>query len=122
MSGAGLGFDISGLPPAIHPTDGRRSAEVENARRLACTFAGLDKLNRPRPEVLGVSLRHRMPPHVAAEIPNLICEPKGIPRALRFTSTGNRSNGALGARSTQDIGLVAAPYRCLKPAPRQMQM
>src|SRR6516225_1509285 len=92
MSGAGLGFDISGLPPAIHPTDGRRSAEVENARRLACTFAGLDKLNRPRPEVLGVSLRHRMPPHVAAEIPNLICEPKGIPRALRFTSTGNRSS------------------------------
>src|SRR6516162_9531001 len=79
MSGAGLGFDISGLPPAIHPTDGRRSAEVENARRLACTFAGLDKLNRPRPEVLGVSLRHRMPPHVAAEIPNLICEPKGTP-------------------------------------------
>src|SRR6516165_11318988 len=91
MSGAGLGFDISGLPPAIHPTDGRRSAEVENARRLACTFAGLDKLNRPRPEVLGVSLRHRMPLHVAAEIPNLICESKGTPRALRFTSTGNRS-------------------------------
>ena len=33
-----------------------------------------------------------------------------------------KANGALGARSTQDIGLVAAPYRCLKPAPRQMQM
>jgi hypothetical protein len=62
---AELDLNVSGLPPAIHPSDRRRSAEVENARGLACAFAGLDKLNRTHPEILG-SLCHRMPLHVAA--------------------------------------------------------
>src|SRR5215472_2680114 len=79
VSRAGLGLDVAGLPPAIHPPDRRRSAEVENARHLACTFAGLDKFNRTHPEVLGVSLRHRLPLQVLPGTPNLICETKGIP-------------------------------------------
>jgi hypothetical protein len=31
----GFGLDVSGLPPAIHPSDRDRSAEIENARGLA---------------------------------------------------------------------------------------
>src|SRR5262249_39050038 len=62
MTGAGLGLDVPGLPPAIHPPDCRRNAEIENARCLACALAGLDKLDRAHPEVLGVSLRHRVSP------------------------------------------------------------
>src|SRR5262249_32643800 len=60
VPGAGLGLDVSGLPPAIHPSDRGRSAEIENARSLACAFAGLDKLNRTHPEILRISLCHRM--------------------------------------------------------------
>src|SRR5262245_5151634 len=67
VTGAGLGLDASGLPPAIHPPDRRRNAEIENARRFARALAGLDKLDRAYPEVLGVPLRHRMPPPLPLE-------------------------------------------------------
>src|SRR5690606_10158838 len=64
VAGAWLGLDASGLPPPIHPPDRSRNAEIENARRLASALAGLDKLNCTHPEVLGVSLRHRLPPQL----------------------------------------------------------
>src|SRR5262249_3680488 len=59
VAGAGLGLHASGLPPSIHPSDGRRDAEVQDARHLTSALASLDKLNRTHPEVFGVSLRHR---------------------------------------------------------------
>ena len=34
---------------------------------LACALAGLDKLDRAHPEVLGVSLRHRLSPQLPSE-------------------------------------------------------
>src|SRR6202163_3434152 len=45
--------------PALDPADCGRGAETEHPRRLPSALAVFDKRDRPRPEVLRVSLRHR---------------------------------------------------------------
>src|SRR6202163_2045948 len=45
--------------PALDPADCCRGAETEHPRRFSSALAVFDKRNRPRPEVLRVSLRQR---------------------------------------------------------------
>src|SRR5882757_1818946 len=45
--------------PALDPADCGRGAKTEHPRRLPSALAVFDKRDRPRPEVLRVSLRHR---------------------------------------------------------------
>jgi predicted ATP-dependent protease len=64
LSATGLGIDTACLPLAVDPADRRRGAEVENARCFAGALTRLDDLDRTHPEVLRVSLRHRLPPQL----------------------------------------------------------
>jgi len=78
--------------PAFDPADRGRSAETKHPRRFPSALAVFDKRDRPHPEVLRVSLRHRQTSPLLPKQPNLICVPVGTPLPFRFTSTENRSS------------------------------
>src|SRR6202790_676785 len=79
MAGAGLGLDAAGRRPALDPADRRRGTDVEQTCRLPRTVTLLDDRDDPPPQVFRVSLRHRAPPPLSSEEPNLICAPEGTP-------------------------------------------
>src|SRR6202163_3517329 len=79
MAGAGLGLDAAGRRPALDPADRRRGTDVEQTCRLPRTVTLLDDRDDPHPQVFRVSLRHRAPPPLSLEEPNLICAPEGTP-------------------------------------------
>src|ERR1700674_3551763 len=79
MAGAGLGLDAAGRRPALDPADRRRGTDVEQTCRLPRTVTLLDDRDDPHPQVFRVSLRHRAPPSLSLEEPNLICTPEGTP-------------------------------------------
>src|SRR5277367_1315335 len=80
--------------PALDPADRGRSAETKHPRRFPSALALFDKRDRPHPEVLRVSLRHRPTSLLPSSNPNLICDPVGTPLLFRFTSNENRSSEA----------------------------
>src|SRR6202521_1178242 len=79
MASAGLGLDAAGRRPALDPADRRRGTDVEQTCRLPRTVTLLDDRDDPHPQVFRVSLRHRAPPSLSLEEPNLICTPEGTP-------------------------------------------
>src|SRR6185503_8032404 len=81
--------------PALDPADRGRGAQTENPRRFPPALALFDKRDRPRPEVLRISPRHRSTSPLLSSNPNLICAPLETPLLFRFTSTENRSSEAI---------------------------
>src|ERR1700674_4164195 len=79
MAGAGLCLDSAGRRPSLDPADRRRGTDVEQTCRLPRTVTLLDDRDDPHPQVFRVSLRHRAPPPLSLEEPNLICTPEGTP-------------------------------------------
>lgn len=82
MAGAGLGLDAAGRRPALDPVNRRRGTDVEQTCRLPRAVTFLDDRDDPLPQVFRVSLRHRAPPPLSSEEPNLIWTPEGTPITL----------------------------------------
>ena len=76
---AGLGLDVSGLSPPIHPSDRRRSAKVENA--CASRALSPDSTSSTTRTLRSLEYPFAMACSrlLLRETLNLICETKGIP-------------------------------------------
>src|ERR1700730_18040464 len=96
MAGAGLGLDAAGRRPALGPADRRRGTDVEQTCRLPRAVTLLDDRDDPHPQVFRVSLRHRVPPPLSSQEPNLICTPEGTPYD---PSDSNQTESALASRN-----------------------
>src|ERR1035438_9968571 len=79
--------------PALDPADCGRGAETEHPRRFPSALAVFDKRDRPRPEVLRVSLCHRATSPLLSKQPESDLRASGNPLIFfRFTSTESRSS------------------------------
>ena len=112
MAGAGLGLDAAGRRPALDPANRRRGTDVEQTCRLPRAVTFLDDSDDPLPQVFRVSLRHRAPPPLWSEEPNLICSPEGTPIIL---PNSDQAESAL-AGDLQARAIPKAEVR--KPRPR----
>src|ERR1700736_4875179 len=82
MASAGFGLDAAGRRPALDPADRRRGTDVEQTCRLPSAVTSRDARDDRLPQFFWVSLRHRAPPPLSSEQPNLICTPEGTPIIL----------------------------------------
>src|ERR1700674_1457775 len=103
MAGAGLVLNAAGVRPAPDTADRRRGTDVEQTCRLPRTVTLLDDRDDPHPQVFRVSLRHRAPPPLSLEEPNLICAPEGTPYD---PSDSNQTESALEELRTLSIPLL----------------
>src|SRR5262245_44182463 len=99
VPGAGFRRDAACSGPPIEPTHRRRGCKVEHPRRLPPALPLLDHRNCALAQVLGVPLRHGIPPPPLTELlePDLR-DRRNPPWPIRFTSSRNRSSARCKSR------------------------